>query len=149
MSKTLSYKGTIAIGEEDRIRLTTIKGKVGYQITKFDIISTAPGTSTNEFVAKITKIKDANIGPTVKFTDGNLLAVAYVKDNAGENNTAVNKSIIFDNEKFNQDIFVNISDAAGGTTPCNYYIELETMPLSDLEATMITLKSLRTIEETI
>tara|TARA_Y100001938_G_C7738900_1_gene258359 strand:+ start:36 stop:479 length:444 start_codon:yes stop_codon:yes gene_type:complete len=145
MSKTISYKGTIPIGEEERIRLKTIDGKIGYKITKFDIISTAPGTTTNEFVAKITKTKDTNIGPTIDFTDSDLLAIAYVKDNAGENNTAVNKSIIFDNEKFNQDVFVNISDAASGTTPCNYYIELETMSLSDLEATMLTLKSIRTI----
>ena len=145
MSRIISYRGTLAIGLEDRISLATIKGKVGYKINKFQIISTAPGTSTNEYVAKITKVKDPNIGPTINFTDADLLAITYVKDNAGENNTALNETIIFDNEKFNQDIFVNISDAASGTTPCNYYIELETMELSELETTMLTLKNLRTV----
>jgi len=51
----------------------------------------------------------------------------------------------FDNEKFNQDIFIYIVDAEGGTEPANYYIELETMSLSDLESTMMTLQSLRTL----
>tara|TARA_Y100001963_G_scaffold69977_1_gene97441 strand:+ start:1337 stop:1777 length:441 start_codon:yes stop_codon:yes gene_type:complete len=144
MSRTMSYKGTLAMGLEERIRLATIKGKVGYKITKFQIISTAPGTIVSELVGKITKVKDPNIGPTIKFTDADLLAVAYVKESISTSG-GMNQIIIFDNEKFNQDIFVNITDAAGETTPANYYIELEAMPLSDLQSTQLTLKSLRTI----
>ncbi len=140
----MSYKGTLAMGLEERIRLATIKGKVGYKITKFQIISTAPGTIVSELVGKITKVKDPNIGPTIKFTDADLLAVAYVKESISTSG-GMNQIIIFDNEKFNQDIFVNITDAAGETTPANYYIELEAMPLSDLQSTQLTLKSLRTI----
>ena len=144
MSKTLSYRGTLPIGEQERIRLKTIKGKIGYKITKFQILPTTPGSANFEYIAKITKIKDSNIGTTVDFTNANLLAVVYYVDN---NSTAVppNETIIFDNQKFNQDIFINITDASGGTVPCNYYIELETMSLSDIEATELTLQNLRTI----
>ena len=142
--KTISYKGTLNIGLEDRIRLKTIKGKKGYKITKFQILGTTPGQSNVEYVGKITKVKDPNIGPTVKFTDADLLAVAYYQDNEGTDKPMSN-IIIFDNEMFNQDIFVNITDASSGTVPCNYYIELETMELSDLETTMLTLKNLRTV----
>ena len=144
MSKKLSYRGTLAIGVEDRIRLKTIKGKIGYKITKFQLMNTTPGAADAEFVGKITKVKDPNIGPVVNFSDADLLAVVYYQDHVS---TAYPSSteIIFDNEKFNQDIFVNVTDAGSGTTPCNYYIELETMDLSDIEATQITLKSLRTI----
>jgi hypothetical protein len=73
-----------------------------------------------------------------------LLAVAYVKESISTSG-GMNQIIIFDNEKFNQDIFVNITDAAGETTPANYYIEVEAMPLSDLQSTQLTLKSLRTL----
>ena len=145
MSKTISYKGTLAIGEEDRISLATIQGKVGYKITKFQLISTTPGAGDYEYVGKITKVKDPNIGATINFTDADLLGVVYYKGKLSANEPASTDTIIFDNEKFNQDIFVNITDAGGGTIACNYYIELQTMDLSELETTMLTLKNLRTV----
>ena len=146
MSKTLSYRGTLAIGEQDRIRLRTLKGKVGYKITKFQIMSTTPGTNNVELIGKITKTdQTGSISTTVNFTESDLLATVFY-DRASNRST---NTIIFDNEKFNQDIFVNITDQSGNTIPANYYIELETMALSDLEATMITLQSLRTLEENI
>jgi len=135
----------LAVGEEDRIRLRTLKGKVGYKITKFQIIGNVPGTANSEYVGKITKYSDSNIGPTIDFTDGKLLAAVYNSDSNGWGGNLPDSAVIFDNEIVNQDIFVNISDASGGTNPCNYFIELETSSLDDLESTMITLKSLRTI----
>jgi len=145
MSRTISYRGTIDIGTEQRISLATIKGQVGYKITKFQVLSTTPGaTAAVEYVGKITKVKDPNIGPVVKFTDADLLAVVYYQDN-DSSAYPDSKTIIFDNEKFNQDIFVNVTDAGSGSIPANYYIELETMDLSEVETTMLTLKSLRTV----
>ena len=144
MSRIISYKGTLDIGLEDRIRLTTIKAKVGYKIIKFQILPSTPGAAEFELVGKITKVKDPNIGPTVKFTDSDLLAVAYYQDGSSISNNA-SVDIIFDNEIVNQDIFVNMTDASSGTVPGNYYIELETMDLSEIETTQLTLKSLRTI----
>jgi hypothetical protein len=145
MSKTISYRGTLPMGQEERISLATIQGKVGYKITKFQILSSTPGVGNHEFVAKITKVKDPNIGPVVNFTDADLLAAIYYAENATTGNAEAPQTIIFDNEKFNQDIFINITDASGGTVECNYYFELETMNLSELETTMLTLKSLRTV----
>jgi hypothetical protein len=146
MSKKISYKGKLAIGLEDRIRLKTIKGKVGYKITKFQIIGTAPGTSTFEYVAKITKTSQTgSIDSTVDFTNAELIAVCYYEDTSGSGGSGNVNTVIFDNEVTNQDIFINITDPSGGTTPCNYYIELEAMSLNDLEATQLTLKNIRTI----
>ena len=144
MSKTLSYRGKIDMGTENRIKLATKQGKVGYKINKFQIISTTPGTGNVELVSKITKVTDTNIGPTAKFTDADLLGVAFY---SGNENAAYpfSETIIFDNEMVNQDIFVSMADADGGTVPGNYYIELETMNLSDVEATMLTLESIKTI----
>ena len=145
MSRIISYKGRIAMGLQDRINLRTLKGKVGYRITKFETISAAPGTTNQEFIAKIFKTdQTGSIGNAVDFTDSDLLAVNY---NVDKHNTDVapNQTIIFDNEVFNQNIFISITDPSGETTECNYYIELEVMSLNDVETTMLTLKSIRSI----
>jgi hypothetical protein len=146
MKKTLSYRGRVAMGEQDRITLSTINGKTGYVIKKFQLMSNKPGFDNYEFIGKITKVdQTGSITDTVNFTDSNLLAVA-VEGQRGDG-TGYNRHVIFDNEKFNQDIFVNVTDAAGNTVEANYYIELETMELSDLESTYLTLQSLRSISE--
>lgn len=146
MSRKLSYAGKLAMGEQDRIKLSTIKGKIGYKISKFQILSQSPGGTASEFVAKIyNKSQIGSVTNTVDFTDSNLLAVAFMRGTTATNSddTVI---VIFDNAVVNQDIFIYIADASGGTTECNYYIELDTMELSDLEATMLTLQSIRTIE---
>ena len=149
MSKTISFRGTLPIGEQDRIRLKTNDGKTGYKITKFQLISTTPGLTTSEFIGQIFKTdQDGSITTTVNFTDSNLLAVAHLENintpSALHSNAT---TVIFDNQMFNQDIFINITDSSGATVPCNYYIELETMALTDLETTKLTLQSIRTITE--
>tara|TARA_R100001594_G_scaffold82009_1_gene116475 strand:- start:13 stop:459 length:447 start_codon:yes stop_codon:yes gene_type:complete len=145
MSKKLSYKGKIPIGEQDRIRLKTLKGKVGYRITKFQLFPNAPHATNTALVSKIFKSnQSASVSPTVDFTDSDLIAVAAYEDNSNDARQQ-HDTIVFDNEVVNQDIFITMDDADSNTTPGNYYIELETMPLSDLETTMLTLKNLRTI----
>tara|TARA_R110000824_G_scaffold319337_1_gene506443 strand:- start:1071 stop:1517 length:447 start_codon:yes stop_codon:yes gene_type:complete len=145
MSKTITFKGQIPMGLQDHIRLKTLKGKTGYRIKKFSIISSTPGVGNVEFVAKVTSTKDLNVGPTVDFTDGDIMAVSYLKERANDFYGHGLGPIIFDTEIVNQDIFVSIDDAAGGTVPCNYYLELETITLSDIQATELTLKALRNV----
>jgi len=145
MSKTISYKGTLPIGEQDRIRLKTNSGKTGYKITKFQIISTTPGAANSELIGQIFKTdQTGSITSNVNFTDSDLLAVSQYHD-ANSTSYGFTEQVIFDNEKFNQDIFVNITDISGSTAPANYYIELETTSLSDIEATMLTLQSIRQV----
>jgi hypothetical protein len=148
MSKTISYTGQIDMGTQDKINLQTNNGKIGYKITKFQIISSTPGTTGSvEFVAKIfNKDQTGSITPAVNFTDSNLLACAFYQDRA--NASSNTETIIFDNKQFNQNIFITIQDAEGGTIPCNYYIELERMSLSDIEATELTLQSIKTVTST-
>tara|TARA_Y100001938_G_scaffold136246_1_gene198867 strand:+ start:523 stop:960 length:438 start_codon:yes stop_codon:yes gene_type:complete len=143
MSRKLTFKGQLPIGEQDRIKLSTINGKTGYRITKFEIMSSTPGVGSFEMVGKIFKTdQTGKVNAEVNLTEDSLLAVHYLHDDA---TASVNQQIIMDNTKFNQDIFIYIADAGGNTIPGNYYIELETMTLSDLEATMLTLKNIRAI----
>ena len=146
MSKKLSFKGTLNIGTEDKISLKTIKGKIGYKITKLQAISTKPGTVDHDEVLMqvFSKSQIGSIGNEVQFTNSELLAVCFYEDNDNPAYMASNL-IIFDNQPFNQDIFISATDVGGGTKPVNYYIEIETMELNDLQATQLTLKNLRTI----
>ena len=146
MSKTISFKGQLAMGTQDIINLRTNDGKTGYKITKFQIISTTPGaTASVEYVAKIfDKDQTGAISAVVNFTDSNLLACAFYQVRS-DASVAGAETIIFDNREFNQNIFITIEDAEGGTVPCNYYIELETIDLSDIQTTQLTLQNLRTV----
>jgi hypothetical protein len=145
MSKKISYKGKIQMGEQDKIYLKTIKGKVGYKIIKFQLMPITPGAQDNEAVSKIyTKDQTNLVDGTVDFTDSELIAAAYYKEEKSTANT-VESVIIFDNTTVNQNIFITMHDARGETNSMNYYIELEAMSLNDLEATQLTLKNIRTI----
>jgi len=145
MSK-ISFRGQLPIGTQDHIRLKTIKGQVGYKITKFQILPGRPGLDDCELVCKIfTKTQTGAISAVVNFTESDMIGAAYYANNSTYSFQGQSDAVLFDNSVTNQDIFVTMDDASSNTNPANYYIELETMKLSDLETTKLTLQSLRTI----
>ena len=145
MSRIVSFRGQLDIGVEERIPLSTMKGLIGYKIKKFQILSSTPGVGSVEYVAQIYKTEDVNnINSTPDFSDNRLLAAIYYQDDASPSYPSSN-TVIFDNEKFNQDIFVNITQVNVGTVRCNYYIELEQMTLDLNEQTVATLKDIRNV----
>lgn len=145
MGKTISYRGIIAEGLQERIRLSTLKGKRGYKITKFQTLMSTPGVTGYENTMKIYSKEQTAVSTSVNFTEGDLLAASYIEDDANHA-YPISNIVIFDNEVFNQDIYVTSANETG-TVPVNYYIELETVELSDIQATQLTLKSLRSISE--
>jgi hypothetical protein len=145
MSKTLSFRGILIDGIQQKINLSTLNGKRGYRITKFQIMQTTPGTADVELTAKIySKDQSGSIDAPVDFSEGDLLGVAVYNANSAAFNYPITTNIIFDNEVFNQDIFIYAYDTVA-TASTNYYIELETVALSDTQSTQLTLKNLRTI----
>ena len=144
MSKKISFRGSIIPGtDEQEIHLATLKGKVGYKITKFQIMGSTPGANSYEYLCQVFNRRTSPTA-TVDFTNGDLMAVAYLEGN-NSNQYVDNLAVIFDNEITNQNIFVSGVDVGGGTVPFNYYIELETESLNDIKSTQLTLKNLRTI----
>ena len=138
-----TFRGLLADGGQDQIRLGTNKGKVGYRITKFQLLSEKPGAVSQESVVKIYKTKQSTIDGEVDFTDSELLAsgIYILSDNSSQIwNTS--ETIIFDSEIFNQDIYITHSDISTGQK-CNYYFELEVIPLDDAGAEYTTLKDMR------
>ena len=139
-----TFRGLLADGGEDRIRLQTIKGKVGYRIVKFNLFPIKPGSETIETTASIFKTAGKGSGTSVAvvdFTDNDLLGAAYYAD-AAESGQPAFESVFFDQEIFNQDIYINLTDTVGSES-CNYYIELEVIPLDDAGAEYTTLKDMR------
>jgi hypothetical protein len=145
MGRIISFRGLIEDGGVDTIPLQTNNGLIGYKITKFELIPPAPGVSNSENVCKIFKTESAAspVDALVDFSNNRLLAAGYYA--AESSSYSDNKTIIFDNEKFNQDIYVTNKDARGNSTAINYHIELEQMKLDLGEQTMATLKDIRNI----
>lgn len=147
MSKRIAYRGNLPPGEQEQIKLSTLTGKTGYKIVKFQIVPQAVFTTDYESVCQIFSTdQTGSITNEINFTDSDLLAVAVHKSESSSSAGPFGgEVIIFDNKKFNQDIFVTMTSAGGFTNPVNYYIELETMSLTDLEATYMTLQNIRQI----
>ena len=143
MSKTLSFRGIIDQGLEERIKLSTKDGKTGYKVTKFQIMTESPGSQHYETLVSIFSKAQGSGKTLVDFSEADLIGAAYIEDNHSYNNP-MSEAIIFDNQIFNQDIFVSTASLTG-TERTNYYIELEKIALTDIQATQLTLQSLRTI----
>ena len=140
-----TFRGLLADGGQDRIRLQTIKGKVGYKIIKLDIIPERIGLQILECLVSVWKKELATTltaNATVDFTDSDLLAVAYVTQHDNAAYGMPTPVIIFDNEVFNQDIYITNTDNQNNFA-CNYYLELEVIPLDDAGAEYTTLKDMR------
>ena len=148
-----SFRGMMQEDQVDTVPLSTNTGSMGYKITKMQIMPVDTGgavNTSNEATIQIYSIKssaDTQAGLThasVDFSDNTLLGVAYFNRDQGV--VAVNsKTVIFDNIKFNQDIYLVYKDSQNNTIGFNYYIELEQMRLALDENTVATLKDIRNI----
>ena len=136
-----TFRGKLDDGEEQVIRLSTKKGKIGYKIAKFQILTSTPGASDIEAIVKIFKITQTSVTATIDFSDGNLLASAYSTEGASVAYPAF-ETVIFEQEIFNQDIFITHKSGSSAVA-CNYYLELEAMPLTDNAAAVSTLRDIR------
>jgi hypothetical protein len=141
MSKIKTFRGLLSDGVEEKIRLTTLTGTTGYRILKFELIPPAPGVSNGENVVKIYKVTQAAVDALVDFTETTMLAAGYYA--AESSSYSDNKTVVFDNEIFNQDIFITNKDARGNSQAINYYIELEQVKLDSNETSVATLKNIR------
>jgi len=138
-----TFRGLIVDGGQDTIVLHTNDGSIGYRIVKFQTMVQQPGTDTVEGTVKIFKIEQATVDDLVDFSDNTLLGAAEYHKHTDPQN-AVSTNVIFDQEIFNQDIYITWKDNFGQAM--NYYIELEQIKLDMNESTVATLKDLRNLE---
>ena len=145
-----SFRGIIdsSLGNDaqDTITLHTNDGSTGYRIVKMQIFPNQPGAIDTEGTVKVFKVAQTTIDALVDFSDQTLLAAAYYTQNDGPNTTANTIISIFDNEIFNQDIYVVYDEIGGTQQKMNYYIELEQIKLDLNQNTVATLKDIRNIK---
>ena len=141
-----SFRGKIGAGitNVQTISLHTNDGSIGYRIKKFELIAEKPATTDFKHVVKIYKVPQSEVNGTIDFSDNTLLAVGFTKGDVEEYQAGYD-NIIFDNETFNQDIYITAIEAKGNLE-CNYYIELEMVKLALDENTVATLKDIRNLE---
>jgi aminoglycoside phosphotransferase family enzyme len=140
-----TFRGILADGGQDRIRLSTIKGKVGYRIVKFKGFPSTPGITDYESTLMIWEKEQTSVSTTLattNFTESDLLAAYFDHGKtSGSASSSVNE-VVFDYKIFNQDIYITHTNT-DGSNAYNYYIELEVIPLSEQTAEYTTIKDLR------
>ena len=142
MSRIVSFRGLLADGDQETIALRTNDGSTGYRIKSFKVIPFKPVTTANECVMQIWKIEQTAISSDIDFSNQVLLGVGIYSNQTDSTYYPDDMTIAFDNEKFNQDIYITHKNETGSGA-CNYYIELEQMKLDLNENTVATLKNIR------
>jgi hypothetical protein len=145
MSKIKSFRGQMKDGAVDQVFLHTNDGSTGYRITKISGIAKDPGTVDAEHVFKIYKTPQTTATAEIDFSDNTLVAIMYYTNRNDTLQSGMNV-ITFENEIFNQDLYITHNEIVGaGTsgTSGNYYIELEQFKLDLSNNTMATLKDIR------
>jgi len=140
-----TFRGLIADGATDTIVLHTNDGSTGYRIAKFNLIPKKPVTSANECVIQIWKVNPGATSNEIDFSDQTLIGIGIYSNQTDSTYYPDDQTIIFDNEIFNQDIYLTLNNASGAEA-CNYYLELEQVKLDLNENTVTTLKNLRNLE---
>ena len=137
-----TFRGLLADGDIETIRLSTNKGLIGYKILKFELFPQVPGEANAESVVKVFTIEPDSAESTVNFDDPTILGVASMGNSTAGNVYPPTLTVVFDNVVFNQDIYVTHKETSGSES-VNYYIELEQINLDVGEAAVATLKDMR------
>jgi hypothetical protein len=152
---TKTFRGLIADRTQDTIPLSTNNGSTGYRIKKFILFPQFIGSSTAgseyESLVNIYKTPQTTLtGISSDFSNPTLVGAAtYFSEVSGSPAYIIgsNTDVVFDNEVFNQDIYIVHENFHGDNAAINYYIELEQIKLSLDENTVATLKDIRNITQ--
>jgi len=137
--KVHSFRGLLADGGQDEINLERQNLNVAYRITKCELIIEQPGAATDyESIVKVYREEQSSVDGVINFNDVDLLAAGFVTGNSSQTHYAQNTPpVVFDNILFSRNIYVTHTDISGSQS-CNYYIELEEVPVGP--ATLMQLK---------
>jgi len=124
-----SFRGLLADGGQDKIRIEGATGQIAWRITKFELLPyNVATTASKELIVKIYREEQSAITESVDFTQDELLGAGIFTD--GNNPIYANSIVtIFDNALFVRNIWISLKDA-NGSERCNYYIELEEVKVS-------------------
>ena len=134
-----TFRGKLETDEQDRIYLSGGGEKEAYRIVKLQILPHNFNV-TDEYNVKVFKTKQTTSTTTIDFDSDDLIAAAYFENSAGvgSEGTYAN-TVIFDNEVFNQDIFITLKSQSDNS--CNYYLELEEIKIKDPEIAVVNYRA--------
>jgi len=121
-----SFRGLLADGAQDRIRIEGATGDIAWRITKLQAITTSPGNTTAEAVIKVYREEQSTVDGLINFVDAELLGIVFW---SGRTSAVPGDTIIFDNSLFTRNIYVTAKDVDSGRDT-NYYMELEEVKIS-------------------
>jgi len=128
-----SFRGLLADGGQDKIRIQGSVGSIAWRITKFQILPEKPGDVAQESLGQVWREKVTTVptsSATINFNNEELLAAAVGMYGGISGNTIpFLESIIFDNALFVRNIYVTHTDNENAES-LNYYIELEEVKVS-------------------
>ena len=135
-----SFRGKLADSEQQRISLSTNNGLTGYTIKKFELMPIDADEDV-ESTVKVYSVEQSTVDADIDFNQNTLLAVGIIRAGTGVSQP-LTVITVFDNVKFNQDIFVTLKGGSY-TRDVNYYMEVEQSTLALDEQTVATLKNIR------
>ena len=135
-----SFRGKLKDSEQQRISLSTNNGLTGYKIKKFELMPIDADEDV-ESTVKVYSVEQSTVDADIDFNQNTLLAVGIIRAGTGVSQP-LTVITVFDNVKFNQDIFVTLKGGSY-TRDVNYYMEVEQSTLALDEQTVATLKNIR------
>ena len=146
-----SFRGKLGNDTLTQIRLSTRDGLTGYKIVKFELMPVNPIADEHENVVQVFTSKNTETGvrrsaeTDIDFNDPTLIACSFIEGH-GSTIYLTRTTTVFDNMTFNQDIYITNKDPQSKAV--NFYLELEQVKLSVNEATVATLKDMRSGPDT-
>jgi len=137
-----SFRGLLADGKQDKIRIEGATGEIAWRITKFQIMPNNPGAASYEYCVKVFREQQSSITNPIDFTDDELLAAAIYHDDTAADKADTGPVVIFDNALFSRNIFITAFENVG-TESVNYYIELEEVKVSAAGMTQLAVAAAR------
>lgn len=132
--KVYSFRGLLGDGGDAEINLERANVNLAFRIVKLQLMANVPGTTDYEHIVKVYREKQTSIDPIINFDDTDLLAAGYLAVGTGNSSFM---TVVFDNVLFSRNIYVTMSDV-NGSLSCNYYLELEEVPVG--ASTLMQLK---------
>ena len=137
-----SFRGLLADGEQEKIRIQGSVGAVAWRVIKFQVISPSPVNASSEHVCKIYREEQSSVTPEINFADNELLGVAVWTTNGTAQNYPEDLTVIFDNALFVRNLYVTQSEQSGAAS-LNYYIELEEVKVSKASMAQLAVAAAR------
>ena len=140
-----SFRGMLAEGQIETIRLSTNTGLTGYKIKKFQLMPELYGAGSGELesIVKLFSVKQTTADEYINFNNPVLLGAAIINNDSAAESYPTVLTTVFDNVIFNQDIYITHKNQHPDEASVSWYLELEQVKLDINEATVATLKDMR------